>query len=119
MLNDARVASLGIFKDNVCTTRINKEKKFKIKFQVLLKFAQILPDYKDDKHNKSLHSSKQEISLKKIFGCISMVGFVFIYIPYTAEYNPQEYTTRTPTFDPKILEKMDFLSIDRTPNSAF
>ena len=45
MLNDARVASLGFFKENVCTTRINKEKKFKIKFQVLLKFAQILPDY--------------------------------------------------------------------------
>ena len=45
MLNDARVASLGFFMDNVCTTRINKEKKFKIKFQVLLKFAQILPDY--------------------------------------------------------------------------
>ena len=47
MLNDARVASLRFFKDNVCTTRINKEKKFKIKFQVLLKFAQILPDYLD------------------------------------------------------------------------
>ena len=46
MLNDARVASLGFFKDNICTTRINKEKKFKIKFQVLLKFAQILLDYK-------------------------------------------------------------------------
>ena len=45
MLNDARVASLGFLKDNICTTRINKEKKFKIKFQVLLKFAQILPDY--------------------------------------------------------------------------
>ena len=45
MLNDARVASLGLFKDNVCTTRINKEKKFKIKFQVLLKFTQIPPDY--------------------------------------------------------------------------
>ena len=39
------MASLGFFKDNICTTRINKEKKFKIKFQVLLKFAQILPDY--------------------------------------------------------------------------
>ena len=45
MLNDAKVASLGFFKDNICTTRINKEKKFKIKFQVLLKFAQILLDY--------------------------------------------------------------------------
>ena len=45
MLNDARVASLGFIMDNVCTTRINKEKKFKINFQVLLKFAQILPDY--------------------------------------------------------------------------
>ena len=29
MLNDARVASSGFFKDNVCTTRINKEKQFK------------------------------------------------------------------------------------------
>ena len=45
MLNDARVASLGFFKDNICTSRIHKEKKFKIKFQVLLRFAQILPDY--------------------------------------------------------------------------
>ena len=45
MLNDARVASLGFFKYNVCTIRISKEKKFKIKFQVLLKFTQILPDY--------------------------------------------------------------------------
>ena len=45
MLNDARVASLGIIKDIICTTRINKEKKFKIKFQVLLKFAKILLDY--------------------------------------------------------------------------
>ena len=45
MLNDARVASRGFFKDNMCTTRIHKEKKFKIKFQVLLKFAQIPPDY--------------------------------------------------------------------------
>ena len=43
-LNDARVASLGFAKDNVCTTRINKEKNFKIKFQVLLKFTQILPE---------------------------------------------------------------------------
>ena len=45
MLNDARVASLEFFKDNVCTTKIHKENKFKIKFQVLLKFAQVLPDY--------------------------------------------------------------------------
>jgi len=44
MLNDARVASLRFFKDNVCITRINKEKKFKIKFQGLPEFAQILPD---------------------------------------------------------------------------
>ena len=45
MLNGARVASFGFFKDNICITRIHKEKKFKIKFQVPLKFAQILPDY--------------------------------------------------------------------------
>ena len=36
MLNYARVASLGFFKDNVCTTRINKEKKIKIKFKAFL-----------------------------------------------------------------------------------
>ena len=47
MLNVARVASLRFFKDNICTTRIHKEKKFKIKFQVLLKFAQNLPDYNE------------------------------------------------------------------------
>ena len=45
MLNDARVASHGFFMYNVCTTRINKEKKFKIKFQVPLKLAWILPDF--------------------------------------------------------------------------
>ena len=28
-LNDTRVASLGFFKDNVCTTSINREKNFK------------------------------------------------------------------------------------------
>ena len=56
MLNDARVASLGFFKVNVCTTRINKEKNFKIKFQVLLKFAQILPDYLDSCESRHLVS---------------------------------------------------------------
>ena len=35
-------------------------------------------------------------------------GSVLLCIPYTAVYNPQEYTTRTPTFDPKILKKNGF-----------
>ena len=35
-LNDARVASLGFIKYIAPTTRINKEKNFKIKFQVIL-----------------------------------------------------------------------------------
>jgi len=43
MLNDARVASLRFLQDSVCTTRINKEKKFKIKLRVP-EFVQILPD---------------------------------------------------------------------------
>ena len=34
-LNDARVASVGFIKYNASTTRINKEKNFKIKFQVI------------------------------------------------------------------------------------
>ena len=37
-LNDARVASIGFIKYNASTTRINKEKNFKIKFQVILVF---------------------------------------------------------------------------------
>ena len=37
-LNDARVASVGFIKYNASTTRINKEKNFKIKFQVILVF---------------------------------------------------------------------------------
>ena len=46
MLNAARVASLGFFKDVHCMHYQNQQrKKFKIKFQASLKFAQILPDY--------------------------------------------------------------------------
>ena len=37
-LNDARVALVGFIKYNASTTRINKEKNFKIKFQVILVF---------------------------------------------------------------------------------
>ena len=37
-LNDARVASVGFVNYNASTTRINKEKKFKTKFQVILVF---------------------------------------------------------------------------------
>ena len=37
-LNDARVASVRFIKYNASTTRINKEKNFKIKFQVILVF---------------------------------------------------------------------------------
>ena len=37
-LNDARVASVGFIKYNASTTRINKKKDFKIKFQVILVF---------------------------------------------------------------------------------
>ena len=37
-LNDARVASVGFINYNASTSRINKEKNFKIKFQVILFF---------------------------------------------------------------------------------
>ena len=36
--NDARVASVGFINNNASTTRINKEKNFIIKFQVILVF---------------------------------------------------------------------------------
>ena len=39
-LNDARVASVGFMKYNALTTRINKQKNFKTKFQVNLVFYQ-------------------------------------------------------------------------------
>ena len=65
MLNDTRVASLGFFKDKVCTTRIKKEKKFKIKFQVLLKFTQILPDYKSENATLQLSIFCEKVLDKK------------------------------------------------------
>ena len=37
-LNDAKVASVGFIKYNASTTRINNEKDFKIKFQVIFVF---------------------------------------------------------------------------------
>ena len=37
-LNDARVASVGFIEYSALTTRINKEKYFKFKFQVILVF---------------------------------------------------------------------------------
>ena len=53
-LNDARVASLGFIKFNAPTTRINKEKNFKIKFQVILVFYRtIIYD-----NNNSIHGHK-------------------------------------------------------------
>ena len=39
-LNDARVASVGFINYNASTTRINQEKNFKFKFQVILVFYQ-------------------------------------------------------------------------------
>ena len=33
---------------------------------------------------------------------------VIIKVPYTAVYNPQEYTTRTPTFEPQTPGKNGF-----------
>ena len=44
MLNDARVASVGFIKYNASTTRINKEKNFKIKFQVILVFYRTISE---------------------------------------------------------------------------
>ena len=44
MLNDARVASLQFFKSMYVLPESTKKKNFKIKFQVPLKFAQILLD---------------------------------------------------------------------------
>ena len=44
-LNDARVASVGFIKYNASTIRINKEKNYKIKFQVILVFYRTINTY--------------------------------------------------------------------------
>ena len=46
MFNDARVASVGFIKCNASTTRINKEKNFKIKFKVILVFYRTIVVYR-------------------------------------------------------------------------
>ena len=71
MLNDARVASVGFIKYNVCTLRIKKEKNIEIKFQVILVFYRTisldipfffrlfkrLQSNKGGKHQESIQSS--------------------------------------------------------------
>ena len=57
-LNDARVASVGFIKYNASTTRINKEKNFKIKFQVILFFYQTIPDKRETQHLELFNSQK-------------------------------------------------------------
>ena len=47
MFNGSSESSLGLFKDSVCTIRINKEKRVKIKFQRLQDFTHFLPYYYD------------------------------------------------------------------------
>ena len=64
-LNDARVASVGFIKYNVSTTRINKEKNLKIKFQVILVFYRtnsLLPGSKNKNVNISLQMKKSNIA---------------------------------------------------------
>ena len=50
-----------------------QKKKFKIKFQVLLKFAQILPDYMGHSFSKELVVSKKS-KKKKIFFLLFLIG---------------------------------------------
>ena len=57
MLNDARVASVGFIKYNASTTKINKEKNFKIKFQVILVFYQTNIKCHDSYLMKCLHNN--------------------------------------------------------------
>ena len=59
-LNDARVASVGFIKFNASTTRINKEKNFKIKFQVILVFYRT----KTTKKREILPKSKELCTCK-------------------------------------------------------
>ena len=67
-LNDAKVASVGFIQYNASTTRINKEKIFKIKFQVILVFYRTIDEIpernsrksdfekKINRHKKSMHN---------------------------------------------------------------
>ena len=71
-LNDARVASVGFIKYNASTTRINKEKNFKIKFQVILVFyrtimSQIVINSQSWSHFVEIHPAVSEICASKIW----------------------------------------------------
>ena len=60
--NDARVASVRFIKYNASTTRINKVKNFKIKFQVILVFYWITCTFVQRHFERhTLHYSKDQV----------------------------------------------------------
>ena len=77
-LNDVRVASVGFINYNASTTRINKEKNFKIKFQVILVSTGLcLPVIL---FIKNLLSSKKNVIMVTMFvlighACVERSGF--------------------------------------------
>ena len=65
-LNDARVASVGFDKYNTPTTRIIKEKNFKIKFKVILVFYWTNNAHYQNYTNSSAPSNKMTTRSKNI-----------------------------------------------------
>ena len=61
-LNDARVASVGFINYNASTTRINKEKNFKIKFQIILIFHWTIMYYIRDRRRKRRPNDDQHLN---------------------------------------------------------
>ena len=95
-LNDARVASVGFIKYNASTTRINKEKNFKIKFQVILGF------YRTTYHNQRIDKQRKTRSGAAEYGVRSGCALFKQISPLHFEYNQLKPTVHQP-----ILFEMD------------
>ena len=111
-LNDARVASVGFIKYNASTTRINKEKNFKIKFQVNLVFYRTYSTITNCRQprgtvrkSRSTITRHQEDKLSKAIS--SLFPIKMIAIPKWTQSNVQQNIEQlqTPTMGVTINRK--------------
>ena len=105
-LNDARVASLGFIKYNASTTRINKKKTFKIKFQVILVF------YRTNWVLAGLHICtgsflSSVVSCDGCNGCMSRFSCICVLLSLPANLHATIFTFSKQSFN----ESLDFATV--------
>ena len=99
-LNDARVASVGFIMYNASTTRINKEKNFKIKFQVIQVFHwTIMVHYKFFLGVPNYKANRIQIPFSHVFQQIIFISAVEAH-PRTISFLCQS--------SPVVFDKMLF-----------